>query len=199
MTRRPQLGVMSACLILCWSGCRSDRKAAVEKPGPEESRSASDQRSATTSADETADPKHRSKPPDPWCERIVHSFDGAAESRRVGEVLATTPVVVIVEAELRQADCSGIGHVHSSYVPARDNPQGVVRAYGSVPIPRAQPPQSQYYLLGGSKTSARTVDLNQVCIPFQETVDVEVDWVLPIDDVERTAQRLRAGACPSVP
>lgn len=195
---------------MCFVGCRPAGDGTVDapRPGGSKSHAANDGsrgRTPRTSKSDTADAHEipaSSEASDPFCDQPVYSFerDPTGASKTVGELLAATPTVVIVEPELGESDCSGIGRRHFSYVPARQNPDSFERAYRSVPLPLVQDPASApYYLLGGRPTDRRTVDLNHVCIAFQQPVDLEVDWVLPIDDPDTVAERLRAGACPTAP
>lgn len=203
-----EIWLSMSSVVVCGVGCRPAGGEDVDAPTTDASKGAAptplDRRKPPTSESiaNVRDAPHPMDAQETFCGRPVHAFDldPTVASKTVGELLATTPVVLIVEPELSQSDCSGIGHMHFSYVPARQNPDGFERAYRSVPLPVAQhPPDASYYLLGGRQTPAHTVELSHVCIAFTNTVDLEVDWVLPIEDPDSVAEQLRAGACGAEP
>jgi hypothetical protein len=136
---------------------------------------------------------------DAWCDQRVYRFGPrGAEESTLRDVLAHSDELYIVRPELREPDCSGIGHIHVSFVPIDEELGRLQRAYRSQTVPAMLPDPAPLYLMGAHHVSPRRVDLNKVCVSFRETITMEVDWILPIADAAQAPAiqaKLDGGAC----
>ncbi len=109
------------------------------------------------------------------------------EAGKLEDGLRGAEWVGVAQTTLRQADCSGIGHLHLAF----ESPDAKLLAYARVPLSHSFLPRTPYYLLGAERQAPTAQNLRSVCIARELAVTARALWVLPLAD-EASAQAWRA-------
>lgn len=139
------------------------------------------------------------------CALVVHETRSRRPPRTLRDVLAATELVTLGARSFGATDCSSVGHSHVVFTrddatfPDEEIAGEAIDAYARRSSHGATSalPRAPYYLIGARRRPRRRLDLRSVCIPRRPRVDANVEWVVPLadmDEVRAFSARLATGA-----